>query len=89
LKSKTQTTLAENLTICSANPLKAVLEAKREAVGFNLPTTSNPNAAQKIEPIVKSCKNFRQAFEQVVPYCAMKGSPIAIVCNGPQLVIFF
>jgi GTPase SAR1 family protein/predicted type IV restriction endonuclease len=69
-------------------PAKAVLEVKREAVGFSLPATSNPNAARKIEPILKSCKNFRQAFEQVIPYCAMKGAPIAIVCNGPQLVIF-
>jgi predicted type IV restriction endonuclease len=69
-------------------PPKAVLEAKKAAVGFSLPATSNPNAARKIEPIVKSCKNFQQAFEQVIPYCAMKGAPIAIVCNGPQLVIF-
>ncbi|MBR0717869.1 hypothetical protein [Bradyrhizobium liaoningense] len=69
-------------------PVKAALEAKRESVAFNLPPTSKPDAARKIEPIVKSCKNFRSAVEQVIPYCAIKGAPIAIVCNGPQLVIF-
>jgi GTPase SAR1 family protein len=69
-------------------PVKAVVEAKREAVAFNLPATSNPNTARKIDPIIKTCKNFRAAVEQVIPYCAMKGAQIAILCNGPQLVIF-
>jgi predicted type IV restriction endonuclease/GTPase SAR1 family protein len=69
-------------------PVRAVLEAKREAVKFDLPPTSNPKDARKIQSLIKSCKKFAAAFEQVVPYCAMKGAQVAIICNGPQLVIF-
>src|SRR5262249_41110479 len=42
----------------------------------------------KIAPLLSACKNLEEAVHQVIPYCVLRGAPIAIVCNGPQLVIF-
>jgi GTPase SAR1 family protein len=70
------------------NPAKAILEAKREAQRFNVPPIGEPHHVRKMQPLLKACKNFEQAVEQVIPYCAMRGAQIAIVCNGPQLAIF-
>ena len=69
-------------------PAKAILEAKREAQHFNVPPIGEPHHVRKMQPLLKACKNFERAVEQVIPYCAMRGAQIAIVCNGPQLAIF-
>jgi hypothetical protein len=67
---------------------KAILEAKREAVHFNLPPQGNPSRVRKLKPLLRASKEFADAVTQVLPYCAMRGAPIGIVCNGPQLAIF-
>lgn len=70
------------------NPPKAVLEAKREAKVFNALPIGKPSIVRKIAPLLAACKNLQEVVHQVIPYCVLKGAPIAIVCNGPQLVIF-
>jgi predicted type IV restriction endonuclease len=70
------------------DPAKAILEAKREAVVFKaLPDTSN-RRARKLRPLIEACPAFADAVQQVIPYCALEGAQIGIVCNGPQLAIF-
>ena len=69
-------------------PVKAVLEAKREAAIFDALPIGKPSLARKLAPLIDSCKIFDAAVRQVIPYCSIRGAPIAIVCNGPQLAIF-
>jgi predicted type IV restriction endonuclease len=69
-------------------PVKAVLEAKREAKLFDALPAVKPNVVRKLRPLLDTCKNLEEAILQVIPYCSIRGAQIAIVCNGPQLVIF-
>ncbi len=71
-----------------SKPVKAVLEAKREAVIFDPLPFGKPGIARNIRPLMDGCKNFSQAVCQIIPYCSMRGASIGIICNGPQLVIF-
>jgi hypothetical protein len=70
------------------HPPKAVLEAKREAALFNIPPFGKPTVVRKLAPLLHTCKTLEAAVLQVIPYCSMHGTPIAIICNGPQLIIF-
>ena len=70
------------------SPIKAILEAKRESVHFELPSKGSASIVRKIAPIAITSKDFRDAITQVITYCVMHGAPIAIICNGPQLAIF-
>ena len=69
-------------------PVKAALEAKRESRVFAFPPASRPSAARKLRSLVDACPNLKAACAQVITYCAMHGARIAIVCNGPQMVVF-
>ncbi len=69
-------------------PVRAALEAKKEAAGFKFLPTSKPKAARKLRPLVDACPTLKAACVQVIGYCALHGARLAIVCNGPQLVIF-
>ena len=69
-------------------PPKAVLEAKREAVVFVTLPTGSPSIVRKLAPLLAASKEFKDAAAQVVTYCALRGAQIAIVSNGPQLVVF-
>mgnify|MGYP000880258180 CR=1 FL=1 len=69
-------------------PPSAALEAKREAVKFSLLPTARVGSARKLRPLVDACANLKAACEQVVRYCAFHGAQLAIVCNGPQLILF-
>lgn len=69
-------------------PPKAILEAKKEAKVFEIPPTGSPSTVRKIQPLILASKNFSDAVLQVIPYCAIYGAPIAVVCNGPQLAVF-
>jgi GTPase SAR1 family protein len=73
--------------VLAHNPPKAVLEAKREAKVFNILPIGKPTIVRKIAPLLATCKNLEEAVHQVIPYCALRGAPIAIVCNGPQLLL--
>jgi GTPase SAR1 family protein/predicted type IV restriction endonuclease len=70
------------------NPARAVVEAKREAKLWNTLPTGRPSAVRKLKPLLLASKELREAVHQILPYCAMRGAPIAIVCNGPQLTLF-
>ncbi|MDP9572372.1 UNVERIFIED_ORG: GTPase SAR1 family protein [Agrobacterium larrymoorei] len=69
-------------------PVRAVLEAKREAKKFDFLPGTKAGQARRLRPLVEGCPNLKAAVNQVIPYCAMAGAQIAIVCNGPQLVVF-
>jgi GTPase SAR1 family protein len=69
-------------------PVRAALEAKKEAKNFNFLPTSRPNSARKLRSLIESCSNLKSACTQVIGYCALHGARLAIVCNGPQMVIF-
>jgi hypothetical protein len=70
------------------NPPKAVLEAKREAKIFNTLPIGKATIVRKIAPLLTACKTLEEAVHQAIPYCTLRGAPVAIVCNGPQLLIF-
>lgn len=69
-------------------PPKAVLEAKREAKLFVVQPTGKPAIVRKIQPLLQTSKTFKEAVHQVIPYCAIHGAQVAVICNGPQLAIF-
>lgn len=69
-------------------PPKAVLEAKREAKIFEDLPTGKPTTVRKLRPLLIASRNLDGAVKQVLPYCVMHGVQMAIVCNGPQLVVF-
>jgi hypothetical protein len=69
-------------------PPRAVLEAKREAVIFETLPIGKPTIIRKLQPLLRVSKEFETAVTQVIPYCALRGASIAIVCNGPQLALF-
>lgn len=71
-----------------SQPAKAVLEAKREAKNFDLLPGTKPNKVRRLRPFVEACGNLKEAVTQVVAYCGMRGAQVAVICNGPQLVIF-
>lgn len=69
-------------------PVKAVLEAKKEAKLFEALPQGSPSAVRKLEPLIRASRFLDQAVRQILPYCAIHGAQLAIVCNGPQIVIF-
>jgi GTPase SAR1 family protein len=69
-------------------PPKAVLEAKREAKIFEDLPTGKPTTVRKLRPLLTASRNLDDAVKQVLPYCVMHGAQMAIVCNGPQLIVF-
>ena len=71
-----------------ANPAKAVLEAKREAKLWNALPSGQPSNVKKLKPLIVASSEFGSVVHQVIPYCSLRGAPIAIVCNGPQLAVF-
>lgn len=69
-------------------PVRAALEAKKEAILFDLLPTVKGNMVRSLRALTEGCKKLEKVVTQVVPYCVMNGAQIAVVCNGPQLVIF-
>lgn len=70
------------------HPPKAILEAKREAKLFDIPPTGSLAIARKLQPLLHTSKTLAEAVYQVIPYCAIRGAQIAVICNGPQIVVF-
>jgi GTPase SAR1 family protein len=69
-------------------PVRAVIETKKESNKFDIIPTGKVGTTRKLRPLVMGCKNLDSAFKQIIPYCAMNGAQIAIICNGPQLILF-
>ena len=71
-----------------ANPAKAILEAKREAVPFGDLPGGTRMQVRKLQPLLEASKSLSSAFHQCLQYCALKGVRLGIICNGPQLLVF-
>ncbi|MGU3668471.1 hypothetical protein ACLBX9_30180 [Methylobacterium sp. A49B] len=69
-------------------PARAILEAKKEAIRFDIPPSGKAKTVRKLRDLVNTCSNLSSAVTQVLQYCALQGAQIAIVCNGPQLALF-
>ncbi|MEP6756983.1 MAG: hypothetical protein ABJA67_15870, partial [Chthonomonadales bacterium] len=69
-------------------PVRAALEAKKEAKEFNFLPTLRPKSSRKLRSLVDACPTLKAACAQVITYCALHGARLAVVCNGPQMVIF-
>ena len=68
-------------------PIKAVLEAKREAKHFASLPYGKPTVVRRLAPLLEASQTLSEAVTQVLQYCVMRGAPLAIVCNGPQLIV--
>ncbi|WP_421706291.1 hypothetical protein [Alloalcanivorax xenomutans] len=69
-------------------PRVAVLEAKKEGVWFDIPAGTSRNLKTDIRALSKTSHEAKKAIEQVQSYCASRGVPLAIVCNGRQVFAF-
>lgn len=69
-------------------PGRAVLEAKREAIDFGSLPIGKPSAVRKLAPLLAASPTLTAAVKQAIGYCSLLGIPVAIVANGPQIVIF-
>jgi len=66
----------------------AIVEAKREGVTFRVP--AGLDRRRKIDlPTLLLDGPTKAAIEQVLSYCQARGVPIAVVCNGHQLIAFY
>lgn len=70
------------------NPIRAILEAKRESKSFGDLPIGTTSKVRKIAPLLASSRELKEAFAQCLNYCAQRGARLGIVCNGPQLMIF-
>ncbi len=48
------------------SPVKAILEAKREAAQFQLPPNANPTLVRKLQPMIRSCKVLEQRSSRLL-----------------------
>jgi len=48
-------------------PVKAVLEAKKEAALFDLPPSSSTIILRKLQPLIVASRSFKDAITQVIP----------------------
>lgn len=66
----------------------AIVEAKREGVSFRVP--AGLEQRRKIDiPTLMLDAPTKAAIEQVLRYCQARGVPIAVICNGHQLIAFY
>lgn len=70
------------------HPRCIILEAKRAGVGFEIPARTKKRLVCSIPAICDLSKSAKSALEQVQGYCALRGVKYAVVCNGPQLIVF-
>lgn len=67
---------------------EVILEAKREGITFELPSGIEGRRAIDISTLMQNDAT-KQALLQVLRYCQDRGVPIAVICNGRQLVAFY
>lgn len=68
-------------------PRIAILEAKREGVHFEIPPGGNKKKIS-LHSLMANSAETKAAINQVQSYCSIRGVPIAIICNGHQLIGF-
>lgn len=69
-------------------PAKGILEAKKPALIWDDVPAASRNKVRSIASLCLSSKEFKEAAAQIIPYCALRGAPLAVICNGPQMAIF-
>lgn len=69
-------------------PKYCVVEAKKEALQFNIPPSGRKKHICSLKAIIDSCPVAKKAIEQVFEYCTRRGIEIAIVMNKYQLIAF-
>lgn len=67
---------------------RMIVEAKREGSYFSLPAGIGSGVVP-IPTVMDGNAAVSDAMRQVMGYCQARGVPIAVVCNGHQLVAFF
>jgi len=70
------------------SPTALILEAKRDAVHFEIPIRKRSDLLVSIRQLMGLSDEAKAAVEQVQGYCARRGVRYAAICNGPQLVVF-
>ncbi|WP_137009357.1 type I restriction enzyme HsdR N-terminal domain-containing protein [Aquitalea aquatilis] len=69
-------------------PIAIILEAKRDAVVFDIPVRKRGEMIVPIRQLMDLGQEAKAAIEQVQGYCARRGVRYAAICNGPQLISF-
>ena len=64
-----------------------IIEAKKEGTYFQVPI-GQKRRMYKISTLLHGNSGLKKAMEQVAGYCQSRGVPLAVVCNGHQLVAF-
>ncbi len=67
---------------------QAVLEAKRTGRHFEVPIGVTGERLVELKTLYEYSEFNRSAIEQVLRYCQGGGIPVAILCNGSQIVAF-
>lgn len=67
---------------------QAVLEAKRIGRHFEVPVGVIGERRVELKTLYDYSDFNKSAIDQVLRYCQRSGIPVAILCNGPQLVAF-
>lgn len=70
------------------SPVALILEAKRDAVSFEIPVRKRGKLLVPIRQLMDLSDEARRAVEQVHGYCSRRGVRYAAICNGPQLIVF-
>ncbi|MFE0771761.1 hypothetical protein [Streptomyces sp. NPDC058861] len=64
-----------------------IVEAKKEGVYFELPLDAKTREVS-LPALARNNGSLNDALKQVGGYCTDRGVPVAVVCNGRQLVAF-
>lgn len=69
-------------------PTALILEAKRDAIHFEIPVRKKNTLLVPIRQLMDLNTDAKDAIEQVQGYCSRRGVRYAAICNGPQLIVF-
>lgn len=70
-------------------PRQLIIEAKKPGISFSFPPSGNDKLKKiKLQSITNFNALTKSGIEQVIEYCFKRGVPIAVLCNGPQLIMF-
>lgn len=73
--------------VVGAPQSRLVLEAKRVGLHFEVPVGTD-SGTLSLRQFMDHSPTNRKAVEQVLEYCQHAGIPIAVLCNGHQIVTF-
>ncbi|MDH5181309.1 MAG: hypothetical protein OEZ39_08185 [Gammaproteobacteria bacterium] len=70
------------------SPRSLIVEAKKEGIYFELPANPEQKPIANLRSVMMLDRNVESAIKQVQGYCSSRGTPVAVVCNGHQLIAF-